>query len=207
MAKELQRYEGLAPRPSASSTSTICVLPRKAETQFDAAQSSLAAAQAQVALAESQIKSAQAMVASAQAALNLAELRLGWTHVTNKTSGRMTQRGVQAGDYVSVGQQLLLVVPNELYVTANYKETQLTLMRPGQPVDIKVDAFPDQHLHGTVASIQRGSGPWFSLLPPENATGNYVKVVQRVPVKIVFDDTREPERASCRARACRSCRR
>jgi membrane fusion protein (multidrug efflux system) len=86
-------------------------------------------------------------------------------------------------------------VPTDLWITANFKETQLALMRPGQPVEIRVDAYPDLRLHGHVDSVQRGSGAAFSLLPPENATGNYVKVVQRVPVKIAFDgplDARHP---------------
>ena len=99
----------------------------------------------------------------------------------------MTHRSVRAGDYVEVGQALLALVPDAVWVTANFKETQLTLMHPGQPVAIAIDAYPDREFHGRVDSIQAGTGARFSLLPPQNATGNYVKVVQRVPVKIVLD--------------------
>ena len=88
---------------------------------------------------------------------------------------------------MQVGQSLMAIVPSNVWVTANFKETQLTHMRPGQPVTVSVDTYPDETFHGRVDSIQRGTGSRFSLLPPENATGNFVKVVQRIPVKIVFD--------------------
>lgn len=91
------------------------------------------------------------------------------------------------GDYVTQGQELMSVVPDNVWVTANFKETQLAHMRPGQPVDIKVDAYPGVRFTGHIQSIQRGAGQSFAVLPAQNATGNYVKVVQRVPVKIVFD--------------------
>jgi membrane fusion protein (multidrug efflux system) len=94
---------------------------------------------------------------------------------------------MQPGQYVDVGQTLLTIVPQDFWITANFKETQLTRIRVGQPVEISIDAFPDKVFHGHVQSIQAGTGSQFSLLPPENATGNFVKVVQRVPVKIVFD--------------------
>ena len=108
-------------------------------------------------------------------------------------AGRITRKSVQAGNYVQVGQALLSIVPQQVYVVANFKETQLAHMRAGQPVQVKVDAYPDRTFHGRVDSIQAGSGAAFSLLPPENATGNYVKVVQRVPVKIVLDDPADPQ--------------
>jgi membrane fusion protein (multidrug efflux system) len=95
---------------------------------------------------------------------------------------------VEQGNYLEVGQGLMAIVPDDVWVVANFKETQLDRMRPGQPVTIKIDAYPDKEYQGHVESIQAGTGARFSLLPPENATGNYVKVVQRVPVKIVFDD-------------------
>jgi membrane fusion protein (multidrug efflux system) len=95
---------------------------------------------------------------------------------------------VEAGSYVQVGQSLLALVPRSYWVVANFKETQLTKIRPGQPVTIHVDAYPDHVFKARVDSIQAGAGARFSLLPPENATGNFVKVVQRVPVKIVFDE-------------------
>jgi membrane fusion protein (multidrug efflux system) len=102
-------------------------------------------------------------------------------------SGRVTRKSVEPGDYVQVGQNLLALIPSNIWVTANFKENQLRLMRPGQPVEIGVDALGEKKFKGHVDSIQMGSGAAFSLLPPENATGNYVKVVQRVPVKIRFD--------------------
>ena len=106
-------------------------------------------------------------------------------------SGSVANKSVEQANFVQPGQMLLSIVPDETYVIANYKETQLTHVEPGQSVRIFVDAFPDLRLHGHVDSIQRGTGSRFALLPPENATGNFVKVVQRVPVKIVFDDPAE----------------
>ena len=103
----------------------------------------------------------------------------------------MTRKNVEPGSYVQVGQPLLAVVEPDVWVVANFKETQLTEMRPGQPVTVNVDTYPGVDFKAHVDSVQRGSGSRFSLLPPENATGNYVKVVQRVPVKIVFDDPRQ----------------
>jgi membrane fusion protein (multidrug efflux system) len=99
----------------------------------------------------------------------------------------VVNRSVNLGSYVAPGMNLMAIVPDRMWVTANFKETQLTLMKPGQPVDIKVDAFPGVEFKGHVDSIQRGAGQAFSILPPQNATGNYVKVVQRVPVRIEFD--------------------
>jgi membrane fusion protein, multidrug efflux system len=103
-------------------------------------------------------------------------------------NGTVARKSVEPGNFVQPGQVLLSVVPETLYIIANYKETQLTDVRPGQPVTIRVDAFPDLRLRGHVDSIQRGTGARFAMLPPENATGNFVKVVQRVPLKIVFDN-------------------
>jgi membrane fusion protein (multidrug efflux system) len=102
-------------------------------------------------------------------------------------SGRVTKLTAAKGAYAAIGQTLMMFVPREVWVTANFKETQLNLMRPGQPVDITIDAFPGKTFKGHLDSMQSGSGTAFSLLPAENATGNYIKIVQRVPVKIVFD--------------------
>ena len=115
------------------------------------------------------------------------QLNLSYTTIIAPRDGRVTRKNVAPGAYVQPGQQLLAIVPYDVWVNANFKETQLTRMRPGQPVTIAVDAYPEHDLHGHVQSFQAGTGAAFSLLPPENATGNYVKVVQRVPVKIVFD--------------------
>lgn len=193
-AAELKRYESLsAEAVSKQRLDDLRTALRTAEAQLTAAKKGLVAAQAQVELANSQIQASAASVQASQAQVDNAKLKLSYTEIKAITDGRVTQRGVQDGDYVSVGQQLLLLVPQKVWVTANYKETQLTDMRVGQPVDLEVDAYPDRTFHGKVESIQAGSGPWFSLLPPENATGNYVKVVQRVPVKITFDFTQADE--------------
>jgi membrane fusion protein (multidrug efflux system) len=160
---------------------------RSAGARFEAARKQAVAASAQVDATQKQIDIARAALASAKAKVEQAQLELSYTRVTAPQPGRVTHRGVEVGDYVDVGQALLALVPDQVWVTANFKETELTDMRPGQPVTISVDAYPDHELHGHVDSIQAGTGARFSLLPPQNATGNYVKVVQRVPVKIVFD--------------------
>jgi membrane fusion protein (multidrug efflux system) len=133
------------------------------------------------------LKSAQAQIEEAAANLQAAKLNESYTEIRAPEDGRVTQKAVQLGDYVQTGQTLFALVPANVFVTANYKEDQIGLMRPGQPVQIGIDALHGQTFAGHVDSIQSGSGARFSLLPPENATGNYVKVVQRVPVKIVFD--------------------
>lgn len=132
-------------------------------------------------------KSAQAQIEEAAANLEAARLNESYTEIRAPEDGRVTQKAVEPGNYVQTGQTLFALVPNNVWVTANYKEDQIGLMRPGQPVQIKIDAVHGQTFRGHVDSIQSGSGARFSLLPPENATGNYVKVVQRVPVKIGFD--------------------
>jgi membrane fusion protein, multidrug efflux system len=156
-----------------------------------AAQVKVDASQAQAKLARSQVKTAEASVAQAHAMLEQATLNLSYTKIYSTESGSVANKSVEQGNYVQPGQTLLSVVPERLYVIANYKETQLTHVRPGQQVTVFVDAFPDLRLHGHVDSIQRGTGSHFALLPPENATGNFVKVVQRVPVKIELDNPGE----------------
>ena len=139
-------------------------------------------------------ESSKAAVEADQASVEQAELNLSYTKITAPSDGYVTKQAVTPGDYVQVGQALMSIVPPRVWVIANFKETQLRNMRPGQPVDISVDAYPSLRLRGRVDSIQAGSGAAFSLLPPENATGNYVKVVQRVPVKIVLDERQELQR-------------
>jgi len=117
-----------------------------------------------------------------------AQLDLSYTRLSAPVAGHIAHKNVAVGDYVQIGQNLMALVPNDVWVTANFKETQLDHMRAGQPVEIDIDAYPERTFRGHVDSIQAGSGAVFALLPPENATGNYVKVVQRVPVKIVLDD-------------------
>ena len=140
-----------------------------------------------VAVREAQLKSAKAATESARAALDQAHLNLSYTKVHAPQSGRITELAVSTGDMAQPERPLTALVFDTPWVVANFKETQLTRMRPGQPVKIEVDAYPGHTLSGHVDSIQSGTGARFSLLPPENATGNYVKVVQRVPVKILID--------------------
>jgi len=135
------------------------------------------------------VEAQKSRVELAKARVRQAELDLGYTTITSPTHGNVTRKRAEPGLMVSRGQPLMAVVPlnpEELWVTANFKETQLTHVRQGQPVTIEVDAYPGTTLDGTVESIMAGTGAVFSLFPPENATGNYVKVVQRVPVKIVL---------------------
>lgn len=133
------------------------------------------------------------MIAETEAGLESAKLNRSYAEIQAPATGLITNRTVQPGNYVQVGQVLLSLVPNDLYVIANFKENQLARMRPGQPVTIRIDSLPGKAFSGHVHSIQAGSGSRFSLLPPENATGNYVKVVQRVPVKILFDKAPETD--------------
>jgi len=142
----------------------------------------------QVAVKAAQLLSAKADVEAARAALHTAEINLAYTKIQAPQTGYITRRQVNDGDVVDKNQILATLVYGAPWVTANFKETQLTDMRPGQPVTIHVDAYPGVDFRGHVDSIMHGSGSHFSLLPPENATGNYVKVVQRVPVKIIFDE-------------------
>ena len=186
-------------------------LPRQATTQqeVDAATSNLQQAQAQVLLDQARVVQAQPVqqsigqteaqqsnlqgtVETARANLNNANLNLAFTVLRAPQDGWITRRNVEQGNYVQVGQQIFNVVSPEVWVTANFKETQLNLMRPGQAVKITVDAYPSLDLHGHVDSIQLGSGSKFSAFPAENATGNFVKIVQRVPVKIVIDSGLDP---------------
>jgi membrane fusion protein (multidrug efflux system) len=155
------------------------------------AQVRIQAAQAQATLVRSQARTAEAAVAQARATVAQATLNLSYTKIYATEAGSVASKSVEPGNFVQAGQVLLSVVPEKLYVIANYKETQLTHVRPGQAVSIRIDAFSDLRLRGHVDSIQRGTGSRFALLPPENATGNFVKVVQRVPVKIEFDNPGE----------------
>jgi membrane fusion protein (multidrug efflux system) len=159
------------------------------QAAFNAAQAAEVAAEKQIAILEAQRHAADGQLEQARAQQAQAEANLGRTTITAPVLGRVAKLSAAKGAFAPVGQALMTLVPRDVWVTGNFKETQLTYMRPGQPVDIRIDAYPDRPLHGHVDSVQSGSGAAFSLLPPENATGNYVKVVQRVPVKIVFDET------------------
>src|SRR5919108_5666607 len=169
----------------------------EAQARIGEALGRLASAQAaphQVEVSRAQADLASAEVEQARAAVEQAVIDLSSTAIFAPTSGRVTRRSVEAGAYVHVGQALMAIVPRDVWVVANFMETQLADMRPGQPVEITVDAYPATPFKGRVDSIQTGTGARFSLLPPENATGNFVKVVQRVPVKIVFDASPSPDR-------------
>ncbi|MFZ0494456.1 MAG: HlyD family secretion protein [Methylocella sp.] len=186
-------------------------LPKAATTQqeIDAAAAALRQAQAQVLQAEAQVVQAEPVpqqigqadaqvgqlkgqVEQAQAKLDQALLNLSWAVVTAPQDGWITQRNVEVGNYVTAGQQIFSIVTPEVWITANFKESQLDRIRPGQPVTIRLDAYPHLDLRGHVDSIQLGSGSKFTAFPPENATGNFVKIVQRVPVKIVIDKGLDP---------------
>jgi membrane fusion protein (multidrug efflux system) len=169
----------------------------QARTRLAQAQASLQYAETrpqQISVQSSHADAAKAQVLQAAAALEQAQLNLQYTTIVAPVSGIVGRRSVQPGQYLSPGQQLLSIVPLDaanIWVTANFKETQLKKMRPGQPVTIAVDTY-DREYAGHVDSIAAASGARYSLLPPENATGNFVKVVQRIPVKIRFDEGQDP---------------
>ena len=158
-----------------------------AKANLNAARASLEATRAGVDASQAQLTAADADEKTAKVAIRDSYFDLSYTKIYAPVAGKVTQKAVEPGNYVTVNQALVSLVPPVVWVTANFKETQLTHMKEGQPVDIHVDPFPDRTFKGKVDSIQRGTGARFSLLPPENATGNYVKVVQRVPVKITFE--------------------
>jgi Multidrug resistance efflux pump len=167
---------------------------RSAEANLDSAKMKVLSAEAQLLAGEAQVRTFAALLQYVvaqekenEANVEAAQLNDSYAKVFAPDSGRVTHKSVEPGNYVQVGQNLLALVPSNIWVTGNFKENQLRLMRPGQPVEIEVDALGGKKFKGRVDSIQVGSGAAFSLLPPENATGNYVKVVQRVPVKILFD--------------------
>jgi membrane fusion protein, multidrug efflux system len=183
------RYEAV--RSQAVSRSQLDLAKTQASSavaEVEVARDQAKAAVAQIALDRASVETARAQVQQAQTKLDLAQLQLSYTTVVAPRDGRVTRRSVEQGAYVQIGEALLALVPDDMWVVANYKETQLEHMRPGQPVLIRVDAYPHREFKGKVDSLQAGSGARFSLLPPENAVGNYVKVVQRVPVKIIFDE-------------------
>jgi membrane fusion protein (multidrug efflux system) len=164
-------------------------------SQLHQQQAALASAQATFKLAQRQVEalkaqrnSAVASLAQAQAQRDQAELNLSYTTVTAAQPGRVVNLSAAVGQFAQPGTSLTMFVPDEIWVTANFKEIQLDRMRPGEPVTFKIDAYPGRVIRGHVDSVQPGSGTAFSLLPAENATGNYVKIVQRVPVKLIMDN-------------------
>jgi membrane fusion protein, multidrug efflux system len=148
----------------------------------------------QVAATRARASSAQARVQQAKAALEQAELNLQYTTIRAPVAGVVSRKIAEVGQIVQAGQPLMALIPlQDVWIIANFKETQLTNMRPGQRVTVTVDAYGGKEFKGHVDSLAAATGARFSLLPPENATGNYVKVVQRVPVKIVLEPGQDPE--------------
>ncbi|HEX5397905.1 MAG TPA: HlyD family secretion protein [Verrucomicrobiae bacterium] len=189
-ADDLKRYQSVESNAvSQTAFDQTQAQARSAKAALESAHSQVKAAQAQETLSEAAVETAAAAVQQTQAKVRQAELNLSYTKIIAPVDARVTARSVDVGNYVQPGQALLALVPTNVWVTANFKETQLTSMRPGDPVEIHVDAYPNQDFKARVDSLQAGTGARFSLLPPENAVGNYVKVVQRVPVKIVFDES------------------
>jgi len=188
-ADDLKRYESVESRAVSKSAFDLAQSQaRAAGANLEAARSQAKATEAEVSLSAAGVVTASAAVQQAEARLQQAELNLSYTQVTAPKDGRITRRVLEQGAYIQPGQALMAIVPRQYWVIANFKEIQLTHMRVGQPVEVSVDAYPDRKFKGHVESIQSGAGARFSLFPPENATGNYIKVVQRVPVKILLDD-------------------
>jgi membrane fusion protein (multidrug efflux system) len=185
---DLQRYLALDERArSKQQMDNATAAQKSTAAQVAEGRAKVKAAEAQAADAVIAVESAKGNVTTAQGALEQARNNVDYCTITADSDGLITRKDVEPGMYVQVGQQLFSLVPTDVWVTANFKETQLDRIQPGQAVAITVDAYPDRKITGKVQSIQNGTGARFSLLPPENATGNYVKVVQRVPVKIVLD--------------------
>jgi membrane fusion protein, multidrug efflux system len=158
------------------------------QAAVDSAQATLKLAQRQIEALKAQRGNAVASLAQANAQCHQARINLGYTTVTADQPGLVVQLTAAVGQYAQAGTNLTMFVPDDIWIWANFKETQLDDMRPGEPVTIDIDAYRERTIHGHVASVQPGSGTAFSLLPAQNATGNWVKIVQRVPVKIVMDD-------------------
>jgi membrane fusion protein (multidrug efflux system) len=144
-----------------------------------------------IAAAVAAAKLAHARVDAAKAAVDIAKLQLGYTKIVAPVAGKVSRLAAHEGQMVQPGSMLVMIVPATTYVVANFKETQLDRIRPGDPVEVSVDAFGGSHLTGKVESVSAGTGARFSMMPPDNATGNFVKVVQRVPVKIAWDPNQD----------------
>ena len=195
---DLKRYQAVESRAVSRSQLDLAeAQARSAGAQVAAIRHKALAAEAQIGLSRAALETAAADIQQSEATVRQAELYLSYTKVTAPENGRVTRRNVEQGAYVQTGQALMALVPRQFWIIANFKETQLAHMRVGQPVEIKVDAYSGLKIRGRVESIQSGTGARFSLFPPENATGNYIKVVQRVPVKIVCDDASSNEFALC----------
>jgi membrane fusion protein (multidrug efflux system) len=191
-AQENKRYTDLAATGSGSVQNAQQAQAKIASAQatLERDHANLVSAEKQLDFLKAEIVQANAAVARAEAAQNQAELNLGYTTIAAPIDGVVGNRTLRVGQYVQIGTQLMSVVPvDSAYVVANFKETQLTHVHQGQAVDIEVDMFPGQVVHGHVDSLAPASGQEFALLPPDNATGNFTKVVQRIPVRIALDGT------------------
>ncbi len=186
--RDLQRFAGLsAGARSQQQLDNATAAQKRAQADVEQARAKVQTAMSQVTTAKANVTAAEGDLQKAQADTRRAEVNLGYCRITAPCDGKVTNKAVDIGMYVTTATQLFVLVPSDVWVTANFKETQLAHMQPGQPVSISVDAYPGREFHGTINSIQSGTGSRFSIIPAENATGNFVKVVQRVPVKITFD--------------------
>lgn len=185
--KDLDRYKNLYAQ-GAVSKQTLDT----AQAKYDSAQANLTQSE-EALLSEGGNKVADADLKEIKALRDKAKLNLGYTKIYAPQTGTVSSRRVEKGMYVNVGSPLFVIVPEDVWVVANFKENQLRHMKPGQEVDIKVDTYPNKVFKGKIDSIQRASGAKSSLFPPENAVGSFVKIVQRVPVKIIFTEEIDPE--------------
>ena len=198
-AEFLEKKELIARQEYDRSRTTLEVAKAQVKAARDRVQQLEASLETQRALikqTEAALAPQKALIQQREAALKEAELNRNYTKIYAPSSGFVTKRTVEVGNQVQAGQPLMAVVPldpENIWITANYKETDLKRVKPGQRVKIKVDTFPDKEFYGRVNSIMAGTGAVFSLFPPENATGNFVKVVQRIPVKIVLEKGGDPE--------------
>ena len=161
----------------------------QAVQQAENSRSDLSSSQSRVAVQKAAIQKAEAAVEAKKAAIEGQKLKISYTKIYAPTAGKIGKRNVTEGQFVQAGAPLFSIVNDTSYwVVANFKETQISQFHPGMPVDVELDAYPDKTLHGTLASVSEATGARFSLLPPDNASGNFVKVTQRVPVKINFDN-------------------
>jgi membrane fusion protein (multidrug efflux system) len=190
-AQELIQNHTISPQEfdsaKAAATATEANL-KAARERTTSDQSKVAEAKAQLETTRKALDWGEAQAHQAESDVQAAELNLSYARVTAPAGGYVTKKAVENGDYLQVGQKLMALVPSDLFITANFKESQVENIRPGQSVRITVDSVEGRVFKGHVDSIMAGSGARFSLLPPENAVGNYVKVVQRIPVKILFDE-------------------
>ena len=184
---DLERYTNLY-NAGAVSKQTL----DQAQAKYDSAKASLTTTE-QALFSNNDSRVADADLKSAKAMKDQAELNLSYTNIYAPISGTVASRRVEKGMYVGVGTPLFTIVPENVWVVANFKENQLRHMKPGQTVDIKIDTYPNHTFKGKIDSIQRSSGAKTSLFPPENAVGSFVKIVQRIPVKIVFTEEIDPE--------------